>query len=81
MIFHNNCLCYCDHVEFFCNVFLVPKIDSSVHNIKHKSCNGKKMSLVVIGQAFVGMQHVQWFQFEEQHTDLVKFSVFVCTVS
>ena len=31
------------------------------------------MSLVVIGQASVGMQHVQWFQFEEQHTDLVKF--------
>ena len=40
-----------------------------------------KMSLVVIGQAFVGMQHVQWFQFEEQHTDLVKFSVYVYTVS
>ena len=42
MIFHNNCLCYCNHVEIFCDVFLVPKIDSSVHNIKHKSCNGKE---------------------------------------
>ena len=38
-------------------------------------------ALGVIGQAFVGMQHVQWFQFEEQHTDLVKFSVSVYTVS
>ena len=40
-----------------------------------------KMSLVVIGQASVGMQHVQLLQFEEQH-HLVKFSsVCVHTVS
>ena len=38
-----------------------------------------KVSLVVIGQASMGIQHVQWFQFEEQH--LVKFSVYVYTVS
>ena len=39
-----------------------------------------KMSLVVIGQASVGMQHVQWFQFEERH-HLVKFSVYIYTVT
>ena len=39
-----------------------------------------KMSLVVTSQASVELQHVQWFQFEEQH-NLVKFSVYVYTVS
>ena len=42
-----------------------------------------KMSLAVIGQASVGMQHVQWFQFEvfEEWHHLVKFSVYLYTVS
>ena len=33
------------------------------------------MSLVEIDQASVGIQHVQWFQFEERHNS-VKFYVY-----